>query len=157
MRYLDRWLVPYVLQTGRRLRRSLGPIHVLICIADHFEPKIAHATPAVARSRVEKWVCEYPKKFGDCRDSDGRTPRHSFFYPIEDYEYELVEGLAGLCRAGYGEVEFHLHHDQDTAGQPQADVAGGRRLLPIPSWPARPRAEDRSSGFRFHPRELGTR
>ncbi len=116
MRSLDRWLIPYVLQTGRRLRRSLGPIHVLICIADHFEPKIAHATPAVARSRVEKWVREYPRQFGDCRDSDGRTPRHSFFYPIEDYEHELVEGLAGLCRAGYGEVEFHLHHDQDTAG-----------------------------------------
>src|SRR5439155_815789 len=26
-----------------------------------------------------------------------------------------ADALAGLCRAGYGEVEIHLHHDNDTA------------------------------------------
>jgi hypothetical protein len=57
----------------------------------------------------------YPASFGQFRDSDGRTPRHTFFYPIEDYDDELVELLAGLCRAGYGEIELHLHHDNDDA------------------------------------------
>jgi len=109
------WLIPYLLQTGRRLRRPRGPIHVLICIADHFEPRMGNASDDVARARVERWVRDYPKGFGNCRDSDGRTPRHTFFYPIEEYEPELVEALAGLCRAGYGEVEIHLHHDNDTA------------------------------------------
>jgi hypothetical protein len=60
-------------------------------------------------------VYGYPKSFAQFRDSDGRTPRHTFFYPIEDYDSELVELLAGLCRAGYGEVEMHLHHDNDNA------------------------------------------
>jgi hypothetical protein len=60
-------------------------------------------------------VRRYPENFGDCRDSDGRTPRHTFFYPIDEYDPELIDALAGLCRAGYGEIELHLHHDNDNA------------------------------------------
>jgi hypothetical protein len=90
-------------------------MHALICIADHFEPKIGNVPEGIARARVEKWVRHYPERFGDFRDSDGRTPRHTFFYPIEQYDPDLLNGLAGLCRAGYGEVELHLHHDNDTA------------------------------------------
>jgi len=112
---LDRWLIPYLLQFGRRLRRPRGPIHVLICIADHFEPKIKTVSDDVALARVEKWVSGYPESFGSFRDSDGRSPRHTFFYPIEEYDPALLDALAGLCRAGYGEVELHLHHDHDTA------------------------------------------
>jgi hypothetical protein len=109
-----RWLLPYFVKRSYR-GRPRGPIHVLFCIADHFEPRARNASCDVARSRVERWVCDYPKMFGNFRDSDGRTPRHTFFYPIEEYEAEFVEALAGLCRDGYGEVEFHLHHDNDTA------------------------------------------
>ena len=114
-RSLDRWLVPYLLQSGLRLGRPHGPIHVLICIADHFEPKAGNVPEEAARSRVEKWVRHYPEMFGKFRDSDGRTPRHTFFYPIEEYDPEHLDALAGLCRACYGEVEIHLHHDNDTA------------------------------------------
>jgi hypothetical protein len=53
--------------------------------------------------------------FGHFRDSDGRPPRHTFFYPAEEYEQQHLDALAGLCRAGFGEVEIHLHHDNDTA------------------------------------------
>ncbi len=114
-RSLDRWLVPYMLQSGHRPGRPHGPIHVLICIADHFEPRAGNVLEEVARARVEKWVRDYPEIFGKFRDSDGRTPRHTFFYPIEEYAPEHLDALAGLCRAGYGEVEIHLHHDNDTA------------------------------------------
>jgi hypothetical protein len=112
---VDRWFLSYLFQTGRRLRHSRGPVHALICIADHFEPKERDRPDDVARARVEKWVRNYPKSFGNCRDSDGRTPRQTFFYPVEEYEPELIDALAGLCRAGYGEVELQLHHDGDTA------------------------------------------
>jgi hypothetical protein len=114
-RPIARWLVPYLLQAHRRLRRPRGPIHVLICIADHFEPRMGNVPDEVARARVERWVRGYPESFGEYRDSDGRTPRHTFFYPIDEYEPEFVDALAGLCRAGYGEIELHLHHDNDTA------------------------------------------
>jgi hypothetical protein len=59
-------------------------------------------------------VREYPRLFGSFRDRDGRPPRHSFFFPQEKYEQEHLDALAELCRAGFGEVEVHLHHDNDT-------------------------------------------
>ena len=49
------------------------------------------------------------------RDSNGRPPRHGWFFPGEEYRPEFLDGLATLARAGFGEVEFHLHHDGDTA------------------------------------------
>jgi hypothetical protein len=49
-----------------------------------------------------------------CLSIDGKPPRHSFFYPGEQYEPGYLQPLAELARAGYGEVEVHLHHDTDT-------------------------------------------
>lgn len=92
-----------------------GPIDVLICIADHFEPRWGNPSDDLARQRVERWVTQYPSLFGDLRDSDGRPPRHSFFFPIDQYDAHHVDQLAALCRDGFGEVEIHLHHDADTA------------------------------------------
>jgi hypothetical protein len=48
-------------------------------------------------------------------DAEGRPPQHTFFYPEEEYRQEHLENLAKLCEQGYGEVEIHLHHDNDTA------------------------------------------
>jgi hypothetical protein len=115
-RALDRWLLPYLSQAHRRRSPREGePVHLLLCIADHYEPKLGKAPPHVARRRVEQWVTEYPQLFAEFRDSDGMPPRHTFFYPEEEYEPEYLDALAELCRAGFGEVEIHLHHDRDTA------------------------------------------
>jgi hypothetical protein len=115
-RGMHRWVVPYVRSRGRRRDpRTDEEIHVLLCVADHFEPKGGKVTPEKAQARVSHWVQEYPRLFGSFRDSDGRPPRHTFFYPQEEYEPAYLDALAGLCRAGYGEVEIHLHHDRDTA------------------------------------------
>jgi hypothetical protein len=110
------WLTSYVLGMGRRRTPRKGePVHVLFCVADHYEPKLGGASPEVAWRRVERWVTEYPRLFGDLHDSDGRPPRHTFFSPQEEYVAEHLDALAELCRAGFGEVEVHLHHDHDTA------------------------------------------
>jgi hypothetical protein len=116
LRGLDRCLVPYLLDAPRRQASQRGgPVHLLLCIADHFEPGWGIAPPEVARERVGRWVSDYPRLFEGFRDSDGRPPRHTFFYPIDEYEPEHLDALAGLCRAGFGEVEVHLHHDDDTS------------------------------------------
>ncbi len=118
-RNMQRWLGSYALHalsrrfTGRPPRD--GQVHVLLCIADHFEPAWGGASNAAADARVSAWVSEYPRTLGGFRDSDGRPPRHTFFYPIDQYESRHVDALAGLCRAGFGEIEIHLHHDHDTA------------------------------------------
>jgi hypothetical protein len=115
-RGLDRWIVSYAAQAPRRRAPRPGEaVHVLLCVADHYEPKWGGAPPEVARARVAAWVRDYPRLFGQFRDSDGRPPRHTFFYPIEEYEPEYLDAVAGLCRDGFGEVEVHLHHDGDTS------------------------------------------
>ena len=45
----------------------------------------------------------------------GVAPRHSFFFPGEQYRPAYLDALATLARGGLGEVELHLHHDGDTA------------------------------------------
>jgi hypothetical protein len=36
--------------------------------------------------------------------------RHTYFYPAEEYDCELVDQLAEFCHGGWGEIEIHLHH-----------------------------------------------
>jgi hypothetical protein len=129
-RGVDRWLARYALdRPKRRAPRRGEPVHLLLCIADHYEPGNGGVTPAEAQQRVERWVAEYPKLFERFRDADGHPPRHSFFYPLEQYVPEHLEALAGLCRDGFGEVEVHLHHDGDTADGMRARLLEYRQLL----------------------------
>src|SRR5687768_3050101 len=90
-RGLDRWLPEYIRHAGRRGAPRPGePVHLLLCVADHFEPRHDATGPDAAHARVGRWAREYPRLFGGFRDADGRPPRHSFFYPIEQYDpYEL--------------------------------------------------------------------
>jgi hypothetical protein len=112
-RGLDRCLLPLVLRSCAP--RPVGPVHVLLCVADHFEPQWGGPPAALATQRVRNWTTQYPDLFDAFRDSDGRPPRHTFFFPIDQYDDQHVAALAGLCRRGFGEVEIHLHHDHDTA------------------------------------------
>ena len=72
---------------------------------------------SVQLERVQRWRECYPKNFAGIEDDRGRSPQHSFFYPIEEYNERLVESVAQLCREGYGSLEFHLHHDGDSPQQ----------------------------------------
>ncbi len=129
-RGLGRWVVPYLVQTPkRRLPARDEEVHLLLCFADHYEPKAGRPSAEVARARVERWVRDYPRQFARFRDSDGRPPRYTFFYPIEEYEAEYLDLLAGLCRQGFGEVELHLHHDGDTEANLRAQLLAFRSLL----------------------------
>ncbi len=114
-RGLHRWLLQNMLAAPRPAPVPGEPVHVLLAICDHYEPKRGGASPAKAKARVQQWVDEYPRLFDRFRDSDGLPPQYSFFYPADEYEPEYLDMLARLCRAGYGEVEVHLHHDNDTA------------------------------------------
>jgi hypothetical protein len=68
-----------------------------------------------ARGRINRWINEYPGIADRFHDSDGRILKYSFFYPEEEYTQDDMRALADLCHAGYGEVEIHLHHDNDTS------------------------------------------
>jgi len=86
-------------------------------------------SPAVARRRVRRWVSENPKRFREFRDAVGRSPQHTFFYPAEEYVPEPINRLAELCHQGFGEVEVHLHHDNDTADNLRRTLTEFRHAL----------------------------
>jgi hypothetical protein len=91
------------------------PKYLFLCIADHFEPDWQSASPTRQRERVARWVKEYGPSVATFGDSRGRPPQHTFFYPMECYSPELIESLAGIVRSGLGDIEVHLHHDNDEA------------------------------------------
>jgi hypothetical protein len=129
-RHLHRWLGSYLMQAPRRREpRPDEEVHLLLCLADHFEPCEPKRSLGVSRSILKRWAADYPRLFGRFRDSDGRPPRHTFFYPMEMYDPEFFEPIVGLCRAGYGEVEVHLHHADDTPENLRARLLEYRDIL----------------------------
>jgi hypothetical protein len=106
---------------GRHLLRQLaahparGPRHVLFATCDHYEPRWAGASPRIAAERVDVWRRTYPEVARRFRDADGHPPRHSFFFPGEEYDPAYLDALAALARGGLGELELHVHHDGDNA------------------------------------------
>lgn len=95
--------------------RHDGPRHILFAMCDHYEPLHGGAPISRGEQRVAAWEERYPPLADEFRDADGKKPQHSFFFPGEEYAPQFLDTLARLARGGYGEVEFHLHHDGDTA------------------------------------------
>ena len=86
----------------------------MFCFVDHYEPKWKRPEKDIEQNRVDRWVAEYPEIASKYKDADGCHPKHTFFYPEEEYEEEYLNKLAEICSQGYGEIEIHLHHDNDT-------------------------------------------
>jgi hypothetical protein len=111
-RNMEIWIGSYL---RRRIPHVTGqPVHVMFCFVDHFEPMWHGADLETQRARVDRWCRDYRKLASAHRDADGRPPQHSFFYPEEEYTEEHLDKVAALCADGYGELEIHLHHDNDT-------------------------------------------
>lgn len=101
--------------------RSLpkGSVHLIIALADHFEPAIVpgdgrkRAPREVQEQRVEGWCKEYPAVAREWRDCDGYPLQHTYFYPAEQFDAGLIDRLAEHCHQGWGEIGIHLHHGMD--------------------------------------------
>lgn len=123
------WLPFLVADRFKKKLRPIRPKHVYLCICDHFEPYWGQATSTQARARLQAWIDGWPRLAERHRDAHGRPLRYSFFYPEEEYRHDDLEQLAGLCRAGYGEVEIHLHHDKDTSANLRRTLVDYRNRL----------------------------
>lgn len=125
-KHLGRWLGGYARHLARRvaLPSPDGPRHVLFAVCDHFEPLWNNASPEQGRRRMARWTEGYPALARGFLDADGRPPRHTFFFPGEQYDPVVLDRLGALARAGLGEVELHLHHDGDTADALRRDIRG---------------------------------
>lgn len=110
------WILFYIAHRTRQLfRKKPRHKHIYFCFADHYEPYWNGADQVTARSRVRQWMEKYPSIANRHHDSYGRHPRHTFFYPEEEYDPVILGWLKELCGRGFGDMEIHLHHDNDTA------------------------------------------
>jgi hypothetical protein len=115
--YAEIWLPGYLRREASRWARPRvhATRHLIFCFVDHYEPHVGRVDDATARRRLEAWLEEYPRIADRHADSAGRPPTHSFFYPYDEMEPAELRDLAALCAAGYGELEVHLHHHDDTS------------------------------------------
>jgi len=123
IRFNFQWLPAYVWQRVAGIfTTTANPLHLMIAIADHFEPSMTHdgqyADLCEQERRLRHWCHDYPKMAGEWLDNDDYPLRHTYFYPAEQYHSDLISMLAEHCRDGWGEIEIHLHHgvkEPDTA------------------------------------------
>jgi hypothetical protein len=110
------WFPAYFWQRCVRRLAGIRPIHLVIGVADHFEPMTRTGAPEglvdfrVQERRLKNWCQKYPGAVGTWRDDEGQPLRHTYFYPAEEFNEALVDRLAEHCHAGWGEIEIHLHH-----------------------------------------------
>lgn len=99
----------------RKNRNKLDKTYIIFSICDHFEPYWQNKDDQLAEKRVLSWYNEYPKIAKQYSDCCGQNPQHMFYYPIEEYKKQHLDLLADLEQKKLGEVEIHLHHDNDTS------------------------------------------
>ena len=113
-RHAEIWFLPYLRDRLRKIARSMKPKRAWVAITDHYEPLGMGASVETALGRVARWRDRWPRIAGDApRDAAGQRPQYSFFYPQEEYRRDLLEGIAEMARLGVGDVEVHLHHDNE--------------------------------------------
>jgi hypothetical protein len=109
------WAIPYLKDRAQYRLRARPPIkRIWLTIADHYEPLWHTSNLEVAKARVQRWHSAWPKIAAlSVKDSFGRPPQYTFFYPEEEYHRHLLEPLAAMTRDGISDVEVQIHHDAD--------------------------------------------
>ncbi len=126
-RHAELWLPGVIATAMRRERKPLR--HVWLLIADHYEPYWRGANRSTAAARVARWTDAWPRIAEGHRDSRGRPPCYTFFYPEEEYDRSLLDALGTLRDAGIGDVEVHLHHDGEGEADFRTRIGGFVRRL----------------------------
>lgn len=124
---LDLWLPGY-LRSPRWRPREGATTDVLFAICDHFEP-LHDSDRNGALERIRRWQREYPPLVRPFRDADGISPKHTFFYPVEQYDPEFLNRIEEICRETGSEIELHLHHEGDTAATLRDKLERGKEDL----------------------------
>ena len=113
-RHAEIWLLPYL---KNRLQKSVQHTKIRrawVAITDHYEPLGMGASVDTALGRVAQWRDKWPRIAEDAPcDASGQRAQYSFFYPQEEYRRDLLDGIAEMVRLGVGDVEVHLHHDNE--------------------------------------------
>ncbi len=109
------WFWSYLFGMMSKKPKREGPIHIMFSVVDHYEPQWERPSREIEDKRVDAWMDRYPRMASKHKDADGVHPQHTFYYPEEEYRKEHLDKISDLCRRGFGEVDIHLHHFDDTS------------------------------------------
>jgi hypothetical protein len=105
------WLPDYAVNmVHRETKTTTRPTHIMFVFADHYEQGLGEK----GRDKNRRWLNKYMVMADRHRDSYGRKPQHTWFYAYDHRNAEVVTELAEAVYLGYGEIEFHWHHNNDT-------------------------------------------
>lgn len=125
------WLSSYIKQSlVHKNKFAYGhPLHIIFCIADHFEPRWGNAGIEKEIERVNIWRDKYSTAVSGHSDSEGNMPKYTFFYPIDEYTPEAFEKIVEFCKKGFGEIEIQLHHDNGTSESLREKLEHGKTIF----------------------------
>ncbi len=107
--------------------------HIMFLFVDHFEAPLGEKM--IGERRINEWVEKYSQIIHGHKDADGRYPQHTWFYAAEKFEmdYDGAErelgAISKLCSEGYGEIEFHIHHHNDTSASLREKIERGKEIF----------------------------
>jgi hypothetical protein len=106
------WLPGYIrsLRRHKRQDRKNPCKRVWVVIADHYEPWSVERKREEPPGVVQRWRASWPQIAARHKDTMGRPPCYTFFFPEEQYRPDLVEPLAEMTRMNIADVEVHIHH-----------------------------------------------
>ena len=120
---LETWLSGYLRHKRQKVfTRVPKQKHLLFAMCDHYEPLWGKPDHSQGLSRVKAWTDGYENAFSDYNDSHGNRPKHSFFFPGEEYHPTFLNGLSQICAKRLGEVELHIHHDNETSENLRSEI-----------------------------------
>jgi hypothetical protein len=115
-RHAEIWLAPYAKHRLRKMMSRVKPKRAWVALCDHYEPLGRSPSLDGALAKVAEWRDKWPRIAGDAPgDATGQRPQYSFFYPQEEYRSDLLDGIAEIVRLGVGDLEVHLHHENERA------------------------------------------
>ena len=114
-RHAEIWLVPYLKDRLRKSRAAAQSRSAPGLPSPITTSRWAWAHPLKPRSAAWRSGATSGRALPMTlpRDAAGQCPQYSFFYPQEEYRRDLLDGIAEMVRLGVGDVEVHLHHDNE--------------------------------------------
>lgn len=101
------WLPSYISWVLSQKDVVVKPVHIIFFTVDHFEPG---KDPQI----VKEWLRRYEEVAVNHKDSDGFLPQHTWFYRCKPpVRKDILSLLSQACKEGLGEIELHLHHEQE--------------------------------------------
>jgi len=101
------WLGDYLLNSPS-FSEIEGVVDIVFVVPDHWEP-------GGRIGIVNQWMTGYRRLADKHIDYDGVRLQHTWYYPIDQFRGWELDSIVRLSAEGYGDVELHLHHRDDTS------------------------------------------